>query len=117
MAQNKSVLIAFKRWQMFRKVERRVRAYRRRELMSRFKEWRALGAWKFRVRSAAVQIQKMMRGYLTRKHIKPYLALRKYQLDVVTKVCACVRACVCVCPSTACWDPRGTMAQGWLVFY
>lgn len=84
--QNKNTLLAFRRWQLFHRVEKRVRAYRRRELMLRFKEWRALGAWKFRLRSAAISIQKIMRGYLTRKHIKHWIHMRQYQLDMVAKV-------------------------------
>jgi hypothetical protein len=84
--QNKSVFVAFRRWAKFRRIQRRIRAYKRRDLLYRFKEWRALVGNRFRVRLAAVEIQRIARGYVTRKNLQTFLERRRYQLDVVQKV-------------------------------
>jgi hypothetical protein len=87
--QSRKAGVAFGRWVLFKKVQRRLKAHNRRELMLRFKEWRALGAWRFRLRTAAVDIQRITRGRQTRKFTKKMLALHRHQMVVVNKVGGC----------------------------
>ncbi len=88
--QSKHMAIAFRRWALYRKVERRLKAHNRRIMLLRFKEWRALGAWRFRLRTAAMDIQRIVRGVQCRKRVRKLLLLRRHQMTIVNKVSCAV---------------------------